>query len=195
MLSVTINNRYGAEASHLSFQVLILSFIFLGCTEDTRESPMKRAARQLPSVQTSVKSDSLSTQKPAQSQSSAFSSSELMSGKKTQPNATAASTTPKHSVQQKMNRDLQAELRNLIGDPRNCLSPRSNDKEQSTIEIAVQAYVTSSGVVSRSTVTSPSLKELEIRCIQKRIDNSRFKAPVEDAPQMIQTTIALRKVH
>lgn len=91
-------------------------------------------------------------------------------------------------------RNLEEELRSLIGNPIECLSPKAGDQAPDTIELALQAYVTSNGVVSRSSVQSPYLSNIELSCVQRRIDNGRFKAPIYDAPRAVRTTVTLRQV-
>ena len=92
-------------------------------------------------------------------------------------------------------RNLEAELRSLIGNPMQCLSLKSDDKVPDTIEIALEAYVTANGIVSRSSVRSPYLSNIVLSCVKERIDNARFRAPIDDAPRAIRTTVALRQVN
>ncbi len=92
-------------------------------------------------------------------------------------------------------RDLKSELRSLIGNPIDCLSPQAGVQAPDTIELALEAYVTANGIVSRSSVQSPDLSNIELTCVKKRIDNSRFRAPIDNAPRAIRTTVTLRKVN
>lgn len=92
-------------------------------------------------------------------------------------------------------RNLEAELRSLIGNPMQCLSLKSDDKVPDTIEIALEAYVTANGIVSRSSVRSLYLSNPVLSCVKERIDNARFRAPIDDAPRAIRTTVTLRKVN
>ena len=91
-------------------------------------------------------------------------------------------------------RELEAELRSLIGDPMSCLSPEPGTEMPDTIEIDLEAYVTTNGVVSRSGVRSSYLSNTALTCVKARIDNARFRAPVADAPRAIRTTVTLRQV-
>jgi hypothetical protein len=94
----------------------------------------------------------------------------------------------------KKERNLETELQSLIGNPIDCLSPQAGGQAPDTIELALEAYVTANGIVSRSSVRSPYLSNIELTCVKKRIENGRFRAPIDDAPRAIRTTVTLRQV-
>jgi hypothetical protein len=88
-------------------------------------------------------------------------------------------------------RDYGAELQAALGDPSSCLTARSASDVPSEIRIDVEAYVMAAGNVSRGYVRSAQLAPGEVECIRKRINPLRFRAPIEDAPRAVRTTLKL----
>jgi hypothetical protein len=95
--------------------------------------------------------------------------------------------------QAKIERNYEAELRSLIGNPVECLEPRTSDQAPDAITVSLEAHITVNGVISRSSASSPLLTNIELSCIKKRIDVARFSAPVEDAPRTVTATIVLHQ--
>lgn len=93
----------------------------------------------------------------------------------------------------KKERNLEIELQSLVGNPIGCLSPQSGAQAADKINLALEAYVTANGIVSRSSVKSSHLSNIELACIKKRIDSARFRAPIVDAPRAIRTTATLKR--
>ncbi len=90
-------------------------------------------------------------------------------------------------------RDLEGELKRLVGNPSACLKTRSQSEGPKTIYISVRATVMATGSISRAEVSSSSLDEEERKCIDRRVTASRFAGPVEEAPRTVQTTIEIRQ--
>jgi hypothetical protein len=87
-------------------------------------------------------------------------------------------------------RDFESELRVLVGDPSTCFADVEAPPE--TLDIVVAATTTSSGVITRVSATAPNLDADQLRCIERRLGNARFRAPVEAAPRTVVTTVSLR---
>jgi hypothetical protein len=90
-------------------------------------------------------------------------------------------------------RDLEAELEQLVGNPVGCMKPRSDQEGPGSIRISVEASVTENGVITRTYVSSPELSAEELECIDQRVAGSRFKAPVEEAPRTVRTVVEIRR--
>jgi hypothetical protein len=90
-------------------------------------------------------------------------------------------------------RDLEAELRRLVGNPAACMKPRTEKEGPESIRVSVEAAVTENGVVTRSYATSPDLSAEELECIDRRVSGSRFRAPVEEAPRTVRSVVEIRQ--
>lgn len=90
-------------------------------------------------------------------------------------------------------RDLEAELRRLVGNPASCLKSRSQKDGPKTIRILVRATVMPTGSITRAYVASSSLSKEERSCIDGRVTAARFAAPVKGAPHTVQTAIEIRQ--
>jgi len=84
-------------------------------------------------------------------------------------------------------RDFEAELRRLAGDPASCgsLGPAT-----APITIRLAATITSQGVVTRGSASGNVPSEVEA-CLTSRIEHGRFRAPVEDAPRRVSAEVRL----
>jgi hypothetical protein len=91
-------------------------------------------------------------------------------------------------------RDLEAELGRLVGNPVGCMKPRAEKEAPESIPISVEATVTTNGLISRTSVTSPNLSAEELECIDKRVASSHFMAPVEEAPRTVRTVVTVQRV-
>ncbi len=90
-------------------------------------------------------------------------------------------------------RDYEAELRGLVGNPLACFAPRASDQAPESVSISLEAHVTSSGVVSRAYASSTALSPQELTCLRQRMERAHFRAPVPDAPRTVRTTIEVRQ--
>ena len=88
-------------------------------------------------------------------------------------------------------RDLAAELRTLAGDPSSCLSAVADLPD--AVSITLEATVTTSGVVTRSYARGPGIPDDAIECVRRRLDGARMRAPIENAPRTVTTTLELRR--
>ena len=89
-------------------------------------------------------------------------------------------------------RNYPAELRSAIGDPSGCLPRTVGAGLPQQIVLRLQVHVTSSGRVTRAHASS-SVPSETLRCIRRKLESVRFKAPVARAPRTITTTITLER--
>jgi hypothetical protein len=84
-------------------------------------------------------------------------------------------------------RDLDAELRQGLGDPLGCLSNVA--ALPSRIRMTFSAVVSLSGRVTRVEVTAPGLPDADLDCLRRRALAVRFREPVEEAPRAASATL------
>ena len=84
-------------------------------------------------------------------------------------------------------RDWDSELRGALGSPASCLEPGEELPENLTLR--VQAYVTSSGRITRGYVSSRSVSAAAERCLRERLEASHFAPPEETGGQRISATL------
>lgn len=107
--------------------------------------------------------------------------------------ATGPTERKRPTAEPEKERDLGAELKRLVGDPRSCFKTRSQHQGPKTIAISVRATVMATGAISRASVSSSSLDDEERKCIDRRVSAARFAGPVQGAPRSVQTTVEVRQ--
>jgi hypothetical protein len=90
-------------------------------------------------------------------------------------------------------RDYGAELLAAIGSPVNCLEPRTGKEAPTDIQIALQANVVESGVVTRGYARSSQLRDDELECVQARLSSLRLRGPIPGAPRTVSATLELKQ--
>jgi hypothetical protein len=94
--------------------------------------------------------------------------------------------------EEKVVRDLDAELQEAFGSPLGCLKQRLAGTDAPTaISISLEVNVLENGMVTRSEASSAQLDDEEMRCVRQRLSALRLRAPVEDAPRSARTTVEL----
>ena len=88
-------------------------------------------------------------------------------------------------------RDLSAELRELVGNPSSCLTDLAPSVTDVTLRVRASTSVT--GIVTRSSVTGSGLGEEARECVRSRLDGARFRSPVPDAPRDVTAELALHR--
>ena len=88
-------------------------------------------------------------------------------------------------------RDYAGELKTLVGSPSGCLKPRPAAKAPREINVAVEAIVMESGMISRAYARSNELDDEELACVRARLQSARMQPAVEEAPRSVTTTISL----
>jgi len=106
--------------------------------------------------------------------------------------ATAANDEAQAAAEQPPPRDLGAELRAAVGDPSPCVQGSTDSITGERLVFDVDATVTALGRVTRAVVTSSAPDEVN-RCVRQRIESQVLRAPIEDAPTTIHTTIELTR--
>jgi hypothetical protein len=88
-------------------------------------------------------------------------------------------------------RDLSAELLSAIGSPLDCLKTRSGDSAPSSINVQFDVTVLDTGLVTRAYAHSSQLDPEELQCMTKRASALQLRAPIDQAPRNISTTLQL----
>ena len=89
-------------------------------------------------------------------------------------------------------RDYSAELKNAIGGPVDCLKPRGGPDSPAEIRVDLEAYFLETGAMSRGYARSSQLDEGELQCIRSRLESIRLRAPIDQAPRSVQTTLTFK---
>lgn len=193
------SSEWGVPFSRVLGAILLLSYtsavVFIGCKNDSALSSSSRAVDNRVYGQTTREPSLRPTKKDR-------SPKNHLSELNAQPSPTTtqrASGSPVHTNDKsgepaERERDLKTELNKIVGNPIDCLIARDHNNAPDAIEVSVEAYVTINGIVSRCSVSSPFLNDIELDCVKKRIDNGRFVSPVSEAPRVIRTSIVLRQV-
>jgi hypothetical protein len=103
----------------------------------------------------------------------------------------AAEPTPDEAAPDAPVRDLAAELRNALGSPVGCLTPREVGQGPDHLSISVSVTVIGTGMVTRAEVSSADLSEAEQLCMRQRALAARLPGSIEDAPRTVATAITL----
>ncbi|MBK8173568.1 MAG: hypothetical protein IPK60_24970 [Sandaracinaceae bacterium] len=109
-----------------------------------------------------------------------------------EPERTATETTSTPAPQP--SRDLSAELRALAGSSAACANGVDLSHALSHMRISVEATVTTSGVVTRSSVSGNGVPSAITACMNRGLQNARFTAAVPDAPRTVRAVIELDRV-
>lgn len=88
-------------------------------------------------------------------------------------------------------RDLSAELRQLVGDPSDCLTGRQTPSAEVTLQIRASTSVT--GIITRCSVSGAGLDDDARECVRGRLDGKTFRSPVPDAPREVTAELTLRR--
>jgi len=88
-------------------------------------------------------------------------------------------------------RDLSAELRELVGNPSSCLTDLSPSVTDVTVRVRASTSVT--GIVTRSSVSGGGLSEGTRECVRRRLDGARFRSPVPEAPRDVLADLTLHR--
>ena len=102
--------------------------------------------------------------------------------------AAAAEESPE---QDEPERDLSAELRNLVGDPSSCLTGLAPSVTDVTVRVSASTSVT--GIVTRSSVSGSGLDDQARECVRQRLDRARFRSPVPGAPREVTAELTLHR--
>ena len=108
--------------------------------------------------------------------------------------AAEAPAAAKPAAEEKPARDLGAELATAVGNLAACVQPRtagSGTAAGTTLAIGLEAVVTENGIVTRSSVRASALEAPELDCVRRRLAAVRLRAPVEEAPRTVTTSITL----
>lgn len=106
------------------------------------------------------------------------------------PDPAAAEAQPGDGEATAPGPDLSAELRRRVGDPSSCL--RGLDDLPDEVTLRVSATVSTSGVITRSTVSGPVPSEAR-DCVTGRLSSARLTGPVEGAPRTVTTSVTVRR--
>lgn len=98
-----------------------------------------------------------------------------------------APTAPEAPEEALPERDWEGEIRGAIGAVSSCLDPSEELPERVTLR--VQAFVTSTGRVSRGYVSSTSLPSTATACLRARIEAAHFAPPSEPGGKNVRAVI------
>jgi hypothetical protein len=104
------------------------------------------------------------------------------------PEAVAQSSK---AIKGESERNYEAELLSLVGDPSVCISSDEAEAAPPKVTVQFNVVVTDQGVISRLEVSSNNLSKSAIECFKKQLSPQRFKPVVEGAPKTIEATLTL----
>lgn len=84
---------------------------------------------------------------------------------------------------------LSDALRRAFGTPTACIGEASRARLAGSFTVRVQVVVTSSGRVTRASVSGSQLAEEDLECLRRRAEALRIAVPVPDAPRSIAVSI------
>jgi hypothetical protein len=85
--------------------------------------------------------------------------------------------------------DYGAMVRRAFGVPTDCFAEATRRAPSGTLAVTVSVTVMGSGRITRASVQSSRLSEVEIECLQRRAERMMLPAPIPDAPRTVSTTI------
>lgn len=103
-----------------------------------------------------------------------------------------AAPAPEAAAEEKPERNLGAELSAAVGNVTTCLKPRPvGGGGPTTLSVSLEAVLTQTGIVTRSSARGSGLDAGETECVRRRLDGARLTGPIEDAPRTVSTTITV----
>lgn len=85
-------------------------------------------------------------------------------------------------------RDLSDELRRLVGDPSPCIGEADL---RGRVTFSITAHVSTTGLVTRASVSAAGVPERVTECVRARVESSRFAADVPGAPRAVTASVAV----
>jgi hypothetical protein len=85
--------------------------------------------------------------------------------------------------------DVEAMVRNAYGYPAECLSRESFLPNASGARIRLSVSLTTTGLVTRASVSASGLTAAAQQCLQARADRLRVPGPIPDAPRTVYATL------